>query len=80
MRRTEDCHLVRPPTIVRPGQKMGFTGLETTIIDYTLSRAEMEESEEDGHGKRIAWYDLERDEAVFEGNAEEDYQYDIYRQ
>lgn len=50
-----------------------FTELETTIIDYTLSRAEIS-SEQD-----IAYFDLSKDSAIFEGDAKEEYQYDIYR-
>ena len=58
-------------------KKLDFTGIETTLIDYTISRAEMgivEDEEED-----VAYLDLERDLALFEGDAEEEYQYEIYR-
>ncbi|TIA50567.1 hypothetical protein D6C79_02978 [Aureobasidium pullulans] len=60
-------------------RKLDFTGIETTLIDYTISRAEMgvpvsAEGEED-----VAYLDLERDLALFEGDAEEEYQYEIYR-
>ncbi|KAI4724492.1 hypothetical protein E4T49_07766 [Aureobasidium sp. EXF-10728] len=57
-------------------KKLDFTGIETTLIDYTISRAEMGilEDEED-----VAYLDLERDLALFEGDAEEEYQYEIYR-
>ena len=57
-------------------KKLNFTGIETTLIDYTISRAEMGivEDEED-----VAYLDLERDLALFEGDAEEEYQYEIYR-
>ena len=57
-------------------KKLDFTGIETTLIDYTISRAEMSilEDEED-----VAYLDLERDLALFEGDAEEEYQYEIYR-
>ena len=54
-------------------KKMGFTGLETTIIDYTLSRAEM------GSGEQVAYLDLEQQEDLFEQDASKDYQYEIYR-
>lgn len=52
----------------------GFTGLETTLIDYTISRADMV-----SHSRSTAFYDLSKDSAIFEGNGEDDYQYDIYR-
>ena len=57
-------------------KKLDFTGIETTLIDYTISRAEMGilEDEED-----VAYLDLERDLALFEGDAEQEYQYEIYR-
>lgn len=64
--------------------RLGSTGLETTIIDYTLSRASIpwscpsatltKEEDED-----IAFFDLSSDLAIFEGDAEEEYQYEIYR-
>lgn len=65
-----------PPTSTK---KLDFTGIETTLIDYTISRAEMDatactEGEED-----VAFLDLERDLSLFEGDAEEEYQYEIYR-
>lgn len=55
------------------GRQMGFTGLETTIIDYTLSRSEM------GSRDDIAFMDLEEQEWLFEQDASEEYQYEIYR-
>lgn len=69
-------------------RKIGFTGLETTIIDYTLSRATMvREGQADGvaedakaKGKEdVAFFDLATDPAIFEGDGEVEYQYDIYR-
>lgn len=57
-------------------RNVGFTGLEATIIDYTISRAGVPstQGEED-----IAYIDLDEDEALFEGDGELEYQYDIYR-
>ncbi|GAB7343429.1 hypothetical protein MBLNU457_1457t1 [Dothideomycetes sp. NU457] len=60
------------------GKKLGFTGAVTTIIDYTLSRAEMTAETEEAESD-IAYLDLEKDQAVFEGDADVDYQYEIYR-
>ncbi|KAH0292953.1 hypothetical protein M436DRAFT_69572 [Aureobasidium namibiae CBS 147.97] len=57
-------------------KKLDFTGIETTLIDYTISRAEMGISEDE---EDVAYLDLERDLALFEGDAEEEYQYEIYR-
>lgn len=54
-------------------RKLGYTGLETTIIDYTLSRASMP----DGAGP--AFLDLARDASLFEGDGGVEYQYDMYR-
>jgi serine/threonine-protein kinase haspin len=53
-------------------KKLGFTGLETTIIDYTISRCQLQDG-------TTAFLDLERDMALFEGDSTEEYQYDIYR-
>lgn len=55
------------------GRKLGFTGLETTIIDYTLSRADMPD------GLSPAFLDLARDASLFEGDGSVEYQYDMYR-
>lgn len=54
--------------------KLGFTSLETTIIDYTLSRCLMPDTS-------IAYTDLSTTSqaALFEGDSTEEYQYDIYR-
>ncbi|KAI9795872.1 MAG: hypothetical protein M1835_005068 [Candelina submexicana] len=65
-------------------RKLGASGLETTIIDYTLSRADLKEdstpSALDAKGaKEVGFYDLEHDPALFEGDAHVDYQYEIYR-
>ncbi|KAI9837790.1 MAG: hypothetical protein M1819_006724 [Sarea resinae] len=62
------------------GKKYNFTGTRTTLIDYTLSRAEMEDTVVRADGeeeRRIAYLDLERDCGLYEGEGE--YQYDIYR-
>jgi serine/threonine-protein kinase haspin len=60
---------------VEKHQRLGFTGLETTIIDYTLSRA-VTRLTEDGEAE-VEFLDLATDEALFEGDGE--YQYDMYR-
>ncbi|KAI5207866.1 hypothetical protein E4T39_01828 [Aureobasidium subglaciale] len=57
-------------------KKLDFTGIETTLIDYTISRAEMGVSEDE---EDVAYLDLERDLSLFEGDAEVEYQYEIYR-
>ncbi|KAI7167857.1 hypothetical protein KC343_g9657 [Hortaea werneckii] len=59
-------------------KKLGFTDLETTIIDYTISRCLLR-SEKDGNDEGIAYHDLAQDPSVFEGDSTEEYQYDIYR-
>ncbi|KAF2482828.1 hypothetical protein BDY17DRAFT_311233 [Neohortaea acidophila] len=53
-------------------RKLNFTDVETTIIDYTISRCRMQDD-------NIAYHDLARDSALFEGDSSEEYQYDIYR-
>jgi serine/threonine-protein kinase haspin len=83
----------------KPKRKLGFTNLETTIIDYTLARAEipiqnnLKSSFSSSQNSRrssidskdddleIAYLDLAipTQDWVFEGNADQDYQYDIYR-
>ncbi|KAF1822062.1 uncharacterized protein K489DRAFT_380794 [Dissoconium aciculare CBS 342.82] len=66
-------------------RKLAFTPLDTTIIDYTLSRATMTSVEDDEDGDEleadtdIAYMDLSRDPAIFQGDSTEEYQYDIYR-
>lgn len=78
-----DLHLgnicVRQPGLVEtsastidPKHKLNFSGLETTIIDYTISRALMQDN-------TIAYQDLSRDNGLFEGDSTNEYQYDIYR-
>jgi serine/threonine-protein kinase haspin len=58
-------------------QKLGFSGVETTIIDYTLSRAVTAQSG-DG-GVDVEFFDLSMDKALFEGDATQEYQYEMYR-
>ncbi|KAH0538291.1 hypothetical protein FGG08_005111 [Glutinoglossum americanum] len=67
------------PTPTSSPRKFGLSGFATTIIDYTLSRADTDEprvSAGDSQS-RVIFTDLDRDKALFE--AEGDYQYDIYR-
>jgi len=61
------------PALAPSGRKLGYTGLETTIIDYTLSRADMP------NGPTPAFLDLARDASLFEGDGSVEYQYDMYR-
>lgn len=56
---------------------IGYSNLKSTIIDYTLSRVEMEDELDEKGNKRIAYLDLNNDPGLF--NGEGDYQYDIYR-
>ena len=70
-------------------RKLRFTGLETTVIDYTLSRADMVPSSSSDSdyspassqacSQNVAYLDLNKDMALFEGDAAEEYQYEIYR-
>jgi serine/threonine-protein kinase haspin len=69
-------------------RKLKFSGLETTVIDYTLSRADIasgkvESRAEAGEGNdedvEVAFLDLNKDPALFQGDASEEYQYEIYR-
>ncbi|KAF2224090.1 hypothetical protein BDZ85DRAFT_260381 [Elsinoe ampelina] len=57
-------------------RKLGLTGLEVTIIDYTISRAEVVNVNGE---KEVAYIDLDEDEGLFEGDEEVEYQYAIYR-
>ena len=61
-----------PLVAIDTKRKLNFTGLETTIIDYTISRAVMAND-------NIAYYNLAKDAGLFEGDSTEEYQYDIYR-
>ncbi|KAK1816204.1 hypothetical protein LTR12_009369 [Friedmanniomyces endolithicus] len=61
-------------------KKLGFTDLETTIIDYTISRCLL--CSPGGTSKAaadIAYHDLALDSYLFQGDSTEEYQYDIYR-
>ncbi|KKY13056.1 putative haspin protein kinase [Diplodia seriata] len=62
-------------------RKLHFTGLESTIIDYTLSRAQLTHpaASPDPDASEIAFLDLETDPALFDGDAEVEYQYEMYR-
>ncbi|KAF2733813.1 hypothetical protein EJ04DRAFT_535270 [Polyplosphaeria fusca] len=83
-------------------RKLGFTGLETTVIDYTLSRADIIPPSSPKHrfssssadscfsttspfsslsaqAPDIAYLDLNKDQGLFQGDASEEYQYEIYR-
>ncbi|KAJ4991492.1 haspin protein kinase [Stagonosporopsis vannaccii] len=88
---------VLQPTIKDPlRRRFKFTGFETTVIDYTLSRADIvahqrtptsspstldatHSSRPDFTGHEVAYLDLNKDNALFEGDASEEYQYEIYR-
>ncbi|ORY12925.1 hypothetical protein BCR34DRAFT_562832 [Clohesyomyces aquaticus] len=97
---------IAEPVIKEPlSRKLGFTGLETTVIDYTLSRADIvdagctqtysssesgksaasgpesdvEDPEQERGATHVAYFDLNKDPAVFSGDASEEYQYEIYR-
>lgn len=76
-------------------RKLGFTALETTVIDYTLSRADVSSPTSGGSpslsdnstgsdyspctSDEVAYLDLEKDAGLFAGDASEEYQYEIYR-
>lgn len=98
--RTESEEDLLNPIIKDPlGRKLGFTGLETTVIDYTLSRADVTSSASRRSSSmtdassfslpsspctpsmppEIAFLDLDKDMALFAGDASEEYQYEIYR-
>lgn len=89
---------VLEPTMQDPlRRKFRFTGLETTVIDYTLSRADIlpsptrrsssssvstdlsSSTASDTSQLDVAYLDLNKDPALFEGDASEEYQYEIYR-
>jgi serine/threonine-protein kinase haspin len=54
--------------------KLGFTGIKTTVIDYTQSRAVLSSLPD-----TVAFKDLNQDLEVFESSSEAAYQYDIPR-
>lgn len=62
------------PEPLNPALKLNFTPLETTIIDYTLSRAQM------SHTSTVST-DLSRSShaSLFESDSAANYQYEIYR-
>jgi serine/threonine-protein kinase haspin len=83
-------------------RRLGFAGLETTVIDYTLSRADIialspntsrrtssssvfanspvsTPPNERTRIEDVAYLDLNKDHGLFEGNGEDEYQYEIYR-
>jgi serine/threonine-protein kinase haspin len=80
-------------------RKLGFTGLDTTVIDYTLSRADilpsfhstpstpisnpstssLSDTTTPPPSREVAYLDLNKDPSLFTGDAEEEYQYEIYR-
>ncbi|GAB7351501.1 hypothetical protein MBLNU459_g2147t1 [Dothideomycetes sp. NU459] len=61
-------------------RKLGYTGIETTLIDYTISRAEIGSAHQiSGEEEDVAFLDLEKDLTLFDGDADEEYQYEIYR-
>lgn len=77
-------------------RKLHFTSLEITVIDYTLSRADIvlapsrrsssvssisnsTASSFSSLEPDVAYLDLNKDPALFEGDASEEYQYEIYR-
>ena len=101
-RSDSDDDLTRPLIRDPLHRKLGFTGLETTVIDYTLSRADvllrsssqcasLMSATSDGLAssdatlntpsleREIAFLDLNKDMGIFNGDASEEYQYEIYR-
>ncbi|KAK4561310.1 hypothetical protein LTR86_004627 [Recurvomyces mirabilis] len=62
-------------------KKLGFTDLETTIIDYTISRCRLTSKTHPfpDPEQEIAYHDLLPDPSLFQGDSTEEYQYDIYR-
>lgn len=97
VRSSQPGNNVMQPTITDPlRRRFKFTGLETTVIDYTLSRADIVAHQRtptsspsvlntaslpDSHFtcNEVAYLDLNKDSAIFEGDASEEYQYEIYR-
>ncbi|KAF2803341.1 uncharacterized protein BDZ99DRAFT_468295 [Mytilinidion resinicola] len=76
---TDPTSVLTAPRIHNTHRKLGFTGLETTIIDYTLSRADTADSPSPT-AQDVAFLDLEADPAIFGADATYEYQYEIYRQ
>lgn len=50
-----------------------------TVIDYTLSRAELSDPQDEEQEPRVAYLDLDKDQYLFEADSSEEYQYEIYR-
>ncbi|KAK8205136.1 hypothetical protein IWZ01DRAFT_513292 [Phyllosticta capitalensis] len=73
--------IAAPINLSQLERKLNFTGLETTLIDYTLSRAQMTSPAEHPEPalSDIAFEDLEPQEWLFEADSSEEYQYEIYR-
>ncbi|KAK8231275.1 hypothetical protein BKA81DRAFT_402717 [Phyllosticta paracitricarpa] len=76
-----DSPIAAPSSAPQLARKLNFTGLETTLIDYTLSRAQLTSPSRHPEPSLsdIAYEDLEPQEWLFEADASEDYQYEIYR-
>ncbi|KAL1585157.1 hypothetical protein WHR41_06501 [Cladosporium halotolerans] len=73
---------------IDPSKTLGFTGFESTLIDYTISRASMVASSSDPTSpspsnnptnSQVAYIDLANDPHLFYGDSTEEYQYEIYR-
>ncbi|KAK0306494.1 hypothetical protein LTR01_006352 [Friedmanniomyces endolithicus] len=78
-RGTTSRRLAATPTIDIK-KNLGFTDLETTIIDYTISRCLLSSSNITSKSAgEIAYHDLALDSYLFQGDSTEEYQYDIYR-
>jgi serine/threonine-protein kinase haspin len=106
--RSRTSKTLQETTTVHPlKRKLGFTNLETTVIDYTLSRADIitpsprstpqrrlsssstgsclstrsasSQSNMSSNTADIAYLDLNKDPGLFTGDADEEYQYEIYR-
>ncbi|OQN96713.1 hypothetical protein B0A48_17137 [Cryoendolithus antarcticus] len=64
-------------TEVNVSKTLGFTGTEATLIDYTISRASLASSGDNGN--EVAFMDLANEPHLFTGDSTDEYQYDIYR-
>ncbi|KXL45844.1 MAG: hypothetical protein FE78DRAFT_99160 [Acidomyces sp. 'richmondensis'] len=62
-------------------RKLGFTRWEITLIDYTISRCRLVQFSPSSDTSRdgIAFADLALHASLFDGDATEEYQYEIYR-
>ncbi|KAJ4311464.1 hypothetical protein N0V94_007944 [Neodidymelliopsis sp. IMI 364377] len=91
VRSSRPSNNIMQPTVKDPlRRRFKFTGLETTVIDYTLSRADIVPHQRTptsspsaytslSESSEVAYLDLDKDPALFEGDASEEYQYEIYR-